>query len=121
MNISYLSEFVLIMFFMIRLMLKFTIGYKIQAFVYKYTSLNFTESAIIENGISLSLSFLIVGLIKKYSFHKLNVTLDPHVEFVSIILSTIIMIVIYEIYRKFKQTKEDANRGFSKDLMEMDI
>jgi hypothetical protein len=106
---------------MIRLMLKFTIGYKIQAYIYKYTSLNFTESAIIENGISLSLSFLIVGIIKKYGLHRYNLSLNPYNEFISIILSTIIMIFMYEIYRKFKITKEDANRGFSKDLMEMDI
>ena len=121
MNISYSSELILVLFFITRLILKFTIGYKLQAYIYKYTSLNFTESAIIENGISLAFSFLIIGLIKKYSFHKFNVVLDPHVEFVSIILSTIIMIFMYEIYRKFKLTKEDANRGFSKDLMEMDI
>ena len=121
MNNSYLSELILVLFFITRLILKFTIGYKLQAYIYKYTSLNFTESAIIENGISLSLSFLIVGLIKKYGFHNLNIKLEPHIEFISIIISTIIMIFIYELYRKFKITKEDANRGFSKDLMEMDI
>jgi hypothetical protein len=115
MNNNFISGTLLVMFFIIRIILKFIIEDDIQIFIYKHTTLDVTESEIIENGISLALSFLIVGLINKYSFHSLSIRMNPYLEFVSILGATIIMLIIYELYTKYNGI-QSINRGFHINL-----
>lgn len=115
MNTNFISGLLLVMFFIIRIILKFIIEDDIKNYIYKHTTLGITESEIIENGISLALSFLIVGLINKYSFHVLSIRMNPYLEFASIICATIIMLIIYEIYIKYIKYNgiQSINRGFN--------
>lgn len=112
MNNNFISVLLLVIFFIIRIILKFVIEDDIDNYIYKHTSLDITESEIIENGISLSLSFLIVGFINKYSFHSLSIRMNPYLEFASIICATIIMLILYEIYIKYNGI-QSINRGFN--------
>ncbi len=112
MNTNFISGLLLVMFFIIRIILKFIIEDDIENFIYKNTSLDITESGIIENGISLSLSFLLIGLIKRYGLNNLTFNIGPYLEFVSILVATVIMLIFYELYIKNNRIKY-INRGFN--------
>ena len=112
MNNKFISGLLLVLFFIIRIILKFIIEDDLENFIYKYTPFDITESEIIENGISLSLSFLIVGLINKYGFNGLTIRINPYLEFISILVATIIMLIIYGLYKK-NNGIISINRGFN--------
>ena len=112
MNTNFISGLLLIIFFIIRIILKFVIEDDIENFIYKHTPLDITESGIIENGISLSLSFLVVGLIKKYGLNNLSFNMNPYLEFISILVATVIMLILYEVYKRNNRIKT-INRGFN--------
>lgn len=106
----------IIVFFIIRIILKFIFEDEIETYIYKHTSLDYTESGIIENGVSLSLSFLAVGLIQEYGLHSFKISTGPYTEFTSIILSTILMLFLYGIYKMVKN-KTDIYRGFNRNYI----
>jgi hypothetical protein len=112
MNNNFLSGSLLVVFFIIRIILKFVIEDDIENFIYKHTPLDITESGVIENGISLSLSFLVVGLIKKYGLNNLSFNMNPYLEFASILIATVIMLILYEVYKRNKIINT-INRGFN--------
>lgn len=116
MNNTLISGLPITVFFIIRIILKFVFEDEIETYIYKHTSLDYTESGIIENGISLSLSFLAVGIIKEYGLHSFNISTGPYSEFISILLSTIVMLVLYEMYKRIKN-KKDIYRGFNRNYI----
>lgn len=101
MNSNYLNGLLLVIFFVVRIILKFIIEDDLDNLLIKYTNFDVTESEIIENGISLSLSFLVVGLINRYSFHSLNIRMNPYLEFISILVATVIMLIAYRFYKRY--------------------
>jgi len=101
MNNNYLNGLLLVIFFVVRIILKFILEDDLDNLLIKYTNFDNTESGIIENGISLSLSFLVVGLINKYGFHSLTFRMNPYLEFLSILVATIIMLIVYRSYKRY--------------------
>jgi hypothetical protein len=112
MNTNFLSGLLLVVFFIIRIILKFILEDDLEKLIIKHTLFDYTESGIIENGISLAFSFLTVGLIKMHGFNNLNLKLNPYLEFFSIFIATIFMLIIYESYKKHNGIKY-VNRGFN--------
>jgi len=115
MNNNFLSGLLLVVFFNIRIILKFILEDDLENFIIKHTSFDYTESGIIENGISLAISFLMVGLIKTHGFNNLNFKMNPYLEFFSILIATGIMLILYESYKKHNGIKY-VNRGFNKNI-----
>ena len=103
----YLTVFLLIIFFIISMVFSLFFDESLDNFVIYYTSFDNIERKIIENGISLSLSFLTVGIIHKYGLEDFTMEKHPQLEFISIVLGTIIMLILYEFYKKsgFKKIK----------------
>ena len=101
MNNNYLNGLLLVIFFIIRIILKFIIEDDLDNLLIKYTNFDVTESGIIENGISLSLSFLAVGLINKYGFHSITIRMNPYLEFISILVATVIMLISHRFYKRY--------------------
>lgn len=103
----FLTGFLLVIFFIIRMIFNFIFDESLDNLVIYYTPFDNIEREIIENGISLSLSFLTVGIIHKYGLESFTMEKHPHLECISILLGTIIMLILYEFYKKsgFKKIK----------------
>lgn len=100
-----LSGLLLVIFFIIRIICKFIIDDDLDNFIINYTSFDNIEREIIENGLSLSLSFLSVGIIRNFYFKKFVMVKNPYLDFFSIIFGTIIMLILYKFYVKLGLTK----------------
>tara|TARA_Y100000389_G_C17206136_1_gene386114 strand:- start:84 stop:467 length:384 start_codon:yes stop_codon:yes gene_type:complete len=102
---TFWSGLLLVIFFIIRIICKFVVDDDLDSFVIHHTSLDNIGREIIENGLSLSFSFLFVGIIHKYCLKNFTIDRNPYVEFFSILLGTIIMLIINKLYMKFELTK----------------
>ncbi len=103
---TYLSILLLVIFFIIRMSCKFIVDDDLDNVVIRHTPFDNIGREIIENGLSLSLSFLSIGMIHKYGLKDFKMDKNPYLEFFSILLGTIIMLILYEFYKK----------GFSKKI-----
>lgn len=102
---TFLSVILLIIFFIIRIIFKFIVDTDLDNFIIHYTSFDNIGREIIENGLSLSLSFLSVGIIHKYGLDNYKMDANPYLEFFSILFGTIIMLILYKFYVKLGLTK----------------
>jgi hypothetical protein len=76
-----LSGLLLVIFFIIRIICKFIIDDGLDNFIINYTSFDNIERKIIENGLSLSLSFLSVGIIRNFCLKKFVMITNPYLDF----------------------------------------
>ena len=104
---TFLSGLLLVIFFIIRMTCKFIVDDDLDNFIIHHTPFDNIGREIIENGLSLSLSFFSVGIIHKYGLEDFTMNTNPYLEFFSILLGTIIMLFLYELYKKgeFKKIK----------------
>lgn len=102
---TFISIIFLIIFFIIRIICKFIIDDDLDKFIIHYTPFDNIERSIIENGLSISLSFLSIGIIRKYTLKNHIMNTNPYLEFLSILFGTIIMIILYKFYIKLGLTK----------------
>ena len=104
---TFLSGLLLVIFFIIRMTCKFIVDDDLDNFIINHTLFDNIGREIIENGLSLSLSFFSVGIIHKYGLEDFTMNTNPYLEFFSILLGTIIMLFLYELYKKseFKNIK----------------
>lgn len=104
---TFLSGLLLVIFFIIRMTCKFIVDDDLDNFIINHTLFDNIGREIIENGLSLSLSFFSVGIIHKYGLEDFTMDTNPYLEFFSILLGTMIMLFLYELYKKseFKNIK----------------
>lgn len=97
---TFLSVLLLVIFFIIRMTCKFIVDDDLDDFIIHHAPLDNIGREIIENGLSLSFSFLTVGIIHKYGLGDFTMDTNPYLEFFSILLGTITMLVLYELYKR---------------------
>ena len=97
---TFFSGLLLVIFFITRMICKFIVDDDLDNFVIHHTPFDNIGREIIENGLSLSLSFFAVGIIHKYGLEDFTMNTNPYLEFFSILLGTIIMLILYELYKK---------------------
>jgi len=84
---------------------KFIVDDDLDNFIIHHSPFDNIGREIIENGLSLSIAFLSVGLIHKYGLDNFKMNTNPYLEFFSILLGTIIMLILYELYKKTEYKK----------------
>ena len=105
MNNTFLSGLLLVLFFIIRMVCKFIVDDDLDNFIIHHSPFDNVGREIIENGLSLSIAFLSVGLIHKYGLDNFKMNTNTYLEFFSILLGTIIMLILYELYKKTEYKK----------------
>ena len=98
-NTLFLSVLLLVIFFMTRFLLRISMGEGMDSLLIRYTDYDNISREIIENGISLSVSFVTMGLMHKHVFRNFKIIHGPFIEVGSIILGTIITLLLYDIYK----------------------
>ena len=88
-----------ILFFILRISIKIFFDNDLDKLFIENTNYDNISREIIENGISISVSFLFVGIVKKYFLHGFKININPFVQFISIIIGTILTISLYKIYK----------------------
>ena len=88
-----------ISFFILRISIKILFDNDLDKLFINNTNYDNISREIIENGISISFSFLIMGIVTKYFLHTVKININPFIQFISIILGTIITISLYKLYK----------------------
>ena len=88
-----------ISFFILRISIKILVDNDLDKLFINNTNYDNISREIIENGISISFSFLIMGIVTKYFLHTVKISINPFIQFISIILGTIITISLYKLYK----------------------
>ena len=79
--------------------MKIMIDKDLDNFFIENTNYDNVSREIIENGISISFSFLIISIIHKYLLRNFKINSNPYKEFISIVIGTIITIILYKLYK----------------------
>tara|TARA_A100001037_G_C15150431_1_gene638856 strand:+ start:5866 stop:6234 length:369 start_codon:yes stop_codon:yes gene_type:complete len=88
-----------ILFFILRISIKIFFDNDLDKLFIENTNYDNISREIIENGISISVSFLFVGIVQKYFLYGFKININPFVQFISIIIGTILTISLYKIYK----------------------